>query len=122
MARRYGSATLDIERGELSYETDRGKHWNYVQYTRKIPRLDFRVTLAQLAIFQTLDTAVNGDEIAFYYVPNVAVPTTAIYVRKEKGFAPKEYGGGVSVSGSITQLYDYSLQLTQEPTAAEILA
>lgn len=119
-ARRYGSADLDIERSELSYETDRGKRWVYSLFERRNWRIDYRVTLAELAVFQTMDAAVKG--IAFYFVPDVASPSTRVHVRKEKDFRPKEFEKGVSVSGSITRLYDYSLVLTQEPTAAEVLA
>lgn len=122
-ARRYGGDELGIERGAIELETDRGKRWVYNLFERRVLQLDFRITLAQLAVFQTLDSVMVGNATAFYFVPDVSAPSVGnVYVRKEKDFKPKEHQQGVLVSGAAAKLFDYSLILTQEPTAAAVLA
>lgn len=120
VARRYGGEGNHVERTDLVHETDRGRRWVYAQFDRRIFNLTFRVTEAQLATFTTLDTAVDGQRTAFYFVPDVTVPGTAIYVRKEKDFKPRELEGKASSAGVATKMFDYMLQLTEEPTGDEV--
>lgn len=118
----YGSSPHDIERGELSMETERGKHWTYIQFERKIPQYKFLLlTESHIAFFRTLDEAVQGDSIPFYFLPDVdASPLDVLYVRKEKDFKLVMNSEGGMVGGFKTPTFIYTLILTQEPTAAEI--
>lgn len=120
---RAGSSPLDIERTDIEQVTERGKRWIYDQFKRRTWALTYRVTLAQLAFFRTLDAAADGQRVTFYFVPDVVTDATAVLVRKEKDFKPKEVDSVVADgNGSDTLLYDYTLLLTEEPTGAEVEA
>lgn len=120
---RAGSSPLDIERTDILHETEKGKRWVYAQFKRRCWTLTYRVTLTQLTFFRTLDAAVDGQRDTFNFIPDVDTDPTAVLVRKEKDFKPKEVDSVVADgNGSETLLYDYTLILTEEPTGAEVAA
>lgn len=77
-----------------------------------------------MEVFMDLDDAVNGDESAFYFYPNVdnGSPPVSYLVRKQADFDPPSIGTPTNVNGTIVQMYDYVLELTEESTAGQILA
>lgn len=105
---------------DLAHETEHGLKWVYKQSSRRVRRLSFLLTVAQLAILQTLHDAVDGQRTAFYFVPDTDSPHTVILVRKEQDFRPRAHRELALVNGAPTQLYDYVLELTEEPTAAAV--
>lgn len=105
---------------DLAHETEHGVKWVYKQSRHRIRRLVFQLTVAQLAILETLHLAVEGQRTAFYFVPDVVSPLTVILVKKEQDFRPKAQRQLVIVNGVRTQLYDYVLELTEEVTAASV--
>lgn len=114
---RHGAQDTGEERNHLTMETERGKRYVYTKFTRVVRRYVFRVTAAQLADFRALHDAVDGNVAAFYWVPDSAVPATYLYVRKEKDFLPVMLSEPIP---SSRLLYDYTLELTGEPTDAEV--
>lgn len=118
VARRMGADDAHIERGNLKHTTERGREWIYGQFERVIYRLTFRLTAAQLAIFATLDAAVEGERVPFYFVPDIAgSPLAPIYVRKERDFRPQEMPLKVNAG---EQFFEYVLELRQEPQGVEV--
>lgn len=124
---RFGSLVDGRLEGDLIHETERGKRWVYKQFTRRTWRLNFRVSETDLQFFRTLHDAVGGSETAFYFVEDVTTFTTAgdsigldVLVRKEQHFDPHELTDPGVVLGVEMPFYDYTLELTEEPTDAEI--
>src|SRR6266571_4832453 len=106
------------EEGDLAFETERGKRWVYKQFTRRTLKLQFRLTDSQLAIFETLHQAVQGQAIPFYFVPDVnASPLDALYVRKEQNFTPAR-ATGMEQDGTVGRFWEYLLELSAEVTGA----
>lgn len=106
---------------DLVHETEHGLKWVYKQSRARIRRLNFQLTVSQLAILETLHNAVEGQRVVFYFVPDVASPFTVILVRKEQDFRPRAHRQLVLVNSVRTQLYDYTLELTEEITAASVI-
>lgn len=107
----------------LVHETEEGVYWVFRQANRRRWRLVYRVTETELAIFQVLDDAVDGDAEAFYFYPDVdASPLTSYLVRKVPDFDPPSIGTPTVVSGDIVMMYDYVLEMTEESEAGQILA
>lgn len=107
----------------LVHETEEGAFWVFRQSNRRRWRLVYRVNETDLAIFQTLDDAVDGDADAFYFVPDVdASPIVSYLVRKTSDFDPPSIGTPQLVSGVIVMMYDYVLELLEESAAGQILA
>lgn len=120
VAERYGGMSVGWKEYDIVHETERAKKWVYKQASHKTRKLVFILTPAQLDFFDILHQAVGGQETAFYFVPDVDDPDTSIYVRKEQNFDPKERDEPGMVEGVLTTLYDYTLELEQEPTDDEI--
>lgn len=112
------------EHTDLSFETEEGVLWTYPQVRRRIWRLTFRITEYELEIFETLHQAVDGQRIAFYFMPDVdeESPIVSYLVRKEKDFQPQQTGTPHWDGTDIVPMYDYTLELREESEAAQILA
>jgi hypothetical protein len=113
VAERYGSL-IGIEENDIAFETERGVRYVYKQFKRKVRRMTFRMTEAQLAAFETLHNAVEGQLTPFYFVPDTDNAAVVLYVRKEPSFLPKELDEPAVVDGVVTTMYDYTLELTAE--------
>lgn len=114
---------LAREHTDLSFETEEGVLWIYPQVRRRIWDLIFRVNEYQLETFETLHLAVDGQRIAFYFMPDVDLsPSSAYLVRKEKDFNPQQIDTPTHISNVIVPYYDYHLILREESEAAQILA
>lgn len=100
------------ERGDIVIETGGGKRWVYNQYGREMMKIMFRPTGAQLPAFRALHNAVHGQKLAFYYVTSDGV---TIYCRKQKDFLYTR------IKAPIDR-FELVLELTSEPTPAELLA
>lgn len=131
IAERPGSSPLGRRAGPISrentdlvHETEEGLLWVYEQSTRKTWELTYRCTTeAQLEFFETLHDTVDGQRNAFYFIPDVdESPMQTYLVRKEKDFQPQGISTPTVSSGTIIGIYDYTLRLREESTAAQILA
>ncbi len=111
------------EHTDLSFETEEGVLWIYPQIRRRVFDLIFRVTEYELAIFETLHLAVDGQRIAFYYMPDVdeLSPLVSYLVRKEKDFMPQQIDTPTYISNVIVPMYDYHLIMREESDAAQLL-
>lgn len=116
-------AVLAREHTDLVHETDEGVLWVYPQVRRRRWRLIFRVSEDDLEIFETLHVAVDGQRIAFYFVPDVdASPFVSYLVRKVPDFDPQQIDTPKTELGEIIPMYDYVLEMREESEAAQILA
>lgn len=106
------------ERTDLVFETQEGVKWIRSQIRRRKWTLTFRVTLAELEIFATLDLAVDGQATAFYFYPNVDNPSEVYLVRKAKDFDPPAVD---QFAKGMVRIFDYVLELIEESAAAQIL-
>lgn len=113
---RSGSDPKSIEELDIVHETDSGKKFVFKQGSRASRKYVFRGTSAQMEQFEDLHILVGGQETAFYFVADVAA-MLAVYVRKEKDFKPSELDQRAVVDGVETDMYDYTLELTEEPEA-----
>lgn len=120
VAERYG-AQISFDRSQIILETEKGKRWVYPQFKRISMKLTFRVTTAELAAFEALDALANGAENAFYFVHDTDDMAAAFLCRKEKDYAPKELDEPAWVDGVETAVYDYTLEITEEPEAATLI-
>ncbi len=110
------------EHTDLSFETEEGVLWIYPQIRRRVWDLTFRVDEYDLAIFETLHLAADGQRIAFYFVPDVTnSPIESYLVRKEKDFQPQAIDTPTYISGVNVQIYDYHLIMREESDAAQLL-
>lgn len=104
------------ERADILMETERGRRWIYPQFTRYRRAMIFRLTLAQLAAFETLDLAVGGQRDPFIFVIDTDVsPTEHIYCRKESSFIVRQLEN--VAHGAVV---DYQMVITEEPVGPEI--
>lgn len=104
------------ERSDLLMETERGRRWIYPQFTRYRRTMVFRLTLAQLAAFQTLDEAVGGQRDPFIFIVDVDVsPQEQIFCRKESSMIVRQLEN--VAHGAVV---DYQMVITEEPTGPEI--
>lgn len=109
-------------RAGLKHETEEGAYWVFRQANRRVWRLVFRVPETELDTFRDLDDAVDGDAEAFYFVPDVDdSPYTSYLVRKTSDFEPQPIEAQWDGS-QILKWYDYTLELTEESEAGQILA
>lgn len=111
------------EHTDLDFETEEGVHWIYPQIRRRVWFLTFKVSEYELEIFETLHQAVDGQRVAFYFMPDVddSSPMISFLVRKEKDFLPRKVDtqwDGTNIVG----WYEYTLELREESEAAQILA
>ena len=116
---RFGGEPQSVERESISLQTDSGRRFVYNLFERGSYSLVFRINLLELATFQTLDEAVIGDTIPFYF-SLIGDQSDTIQVRKEKDFRPVELenvdkAASLNV-GYTVPLFDYTLQLTEELT------
>lgn len=117
------SGLTQRRRTRIKHETEEGAYWVYPQSNRRHWRLVFRCTEPEMDVFRDLDDAVNGDEDAFYFVPDVdASPQVAYLVRKQQDFDTPPVGTPTYISGEIVQIYDYVLEMLEESEAGQILA
>ena len=121
VAERYG-VTLGYEEEDILHETERGKKWVYKLFRRRVRKITFRFTEAQYPAFEALHLAVEGQLTPFWYVADSDDPSSAIFVRKEKDFLPKELDEPASDNGTTTAVYEYELILTGEVDDLEIEA
>jgi len=123
VAERYGSTPIARSEADIVYETNKGKRWVYKQFTRRVWKLVFRMTAQELGFFLDLHEAVEGQAQTFYFVEDVDTFDSvddAFLVRKEPDFMPVELPDPAIVNGVQTAIYDYTLELTTEPTDAEV--
>jgi len=117
----FGSNPIGFDEGDLVIETERGKRYVYKQFSRRLWTLKFRVSEVDLQFFRTLHLAVGGQETPFYFVEDASDSAgEAFYVRKEQHFKPTEIDQPGVVGGVEMPFYEYTLELTQEPTEGEI--
>lgn len=118
---RFGGAPRDREENDLALDTEYGVLWVYKQSRRRAYRLPFRVTAVELAIFETLHNAVEGQRTPFYYMPDITAPIgSAIFVRKEAHFQPREVEQPAVIDGVEVEVYDYDLILREEIAASSV--
>lgn len=104
------------ERSDLLMETERGRRWVYPQFTRYRRTMIFRLTLAQLAAFETLDDAVGGQRDPFFFIVDVDVsPQEQIFCRKESSMIVRQLEN--VAHGAMV---DYQMIITEEPVGPEI--
>lgn len=121
-----GSLPIQNYEGDLVLKTEHGKTWVYKQFRGLQWTLQFRLTETQLQFFRDLHDLVQGQETPFYFVEDIeaegsAGTLVAYYVRKEAEFRPTNEQIGIDPeTGEETLFYDYTLELTQEPTDDEI--
>jgi len=104
------------ERADILHETERGRRWVYPQFDRQVRRMTFRLTLAQMAAFETLDEAVGGQRDPFIWMVDTdESPSTRLFVRKQAHFILRQHpnvGHG--------ELVDLQIDLSEEPTGPGI--
>lgn len=123
VAERYGSLPIGIVEGDLTMTTERGKEYVYKQFTKRVWKLTFRVSLFDLAFFRTLHETVGGKLVPFYFMEDTADSSgSAVLVRKEPDFEPRELDQPASIDEQDIEMYDYTLILTEEPEGAEVQA
>jgi hypothetical protein len=104
------------ERTDIVNETELGRRWVFPQFERRVRRMTFRLTLAQLAEFEVLDEAVGGQRDPFIWVVDTdESPPDTIFVRKESSFIVQQVDN--VAHGAIV---DLQLNLSEEPTGPEI--
>jgi len=114
---RWGGS-YDQEQQDLELITERGVRWLRRQYSRDKWVLTFRVTESQLAAFQALHDAVDGQLTPFYFsLDYTASPLESVYVRKEAGFHPGQLQDEID-----PPVYDYQMTLTGEIDPVTVLA
>lgn len=119
---RWESEDVATQEADIAMETNRLKRYVYKLGKRSTPSYIFRVPEDELAAFETLHDAVQGQLTPFYYVLNTGTsPWSVLYCRKEKDFMPKKFGPGM-FAGRLQSWYDYTLALSQERTDVEISA
>lgn len=120
----YGSEPYSIEESDIELTTDRGVIHIYKKFRRYNFVLRFRGTWAEISFFRTLHLAVGGRETPFWFIPDMANPSVAYYVRKETSFFPKELTDPVSdgTDGGAEALYDYDFILTGVPAPGSVSA
>lgn len=121
VADRYG-ATIGFEENDLVQETEKGRRWVFKQFRRRVRKMIFRCTETELAAFRTLHDAVDGQDQPFIFVPDVSNlnPATFIFCRKDKDFLPKEFDSPGMEGGVLVTVFDYALEISEEPTGLEI--
>lgn len=104
------------ERADILHETERGRRWVYPQFNRQVRRMTFRLTLAQMAAFQTLDEAVGGQRDPFIWVVDTEEsPATRLFVRKDAHFILRQHP-----QVAHGELVDLEIRLSEEPTGPGI--
>lgn len=104
------------ERSDIVHETERGRRWVYPEFDRRVRRMTFRLTLAQLAAFDTLDAAVHGQRDPFMWVTDVDVsPPERFMVRKDAHHIVRQHP-----NVQHGELVDLQLNISEEPTGPEI--
>ena len=105
MSPRFGmsKATKDTD---VARETHGGVKSAVALFRQEVWTMTFRVNETQLAAFETLHSAVDGQLTPFYFYWN----SDSIYGRKEAGFAPVQL-----TIPSDPPLYDYTLKIIGEP-------
>ena len=105
-----------IERSDILMETERLRRWVYPQGERYRRTMNFRLTLSQLAAFQTLDAAVGGQRDPFILVIDTDVsPYEQVFCRKESSMIVKQLE-----NVAHGEVVDYQMVITEEPTGPEI--
>ncbi len=104
------------ERSDIVMETERGRRWVYPQFDRYRRTMTFRLTLDQLAEFETLDEAVGGQRDPFFFIiDNDESPREMIFCRKESSMIVQQLEN--VAHGAVV---DYQMVITEEPTGPEI--
>ncbi len=120
-AERIGSNLINRQRTDLIFETEEGVIWPYPQIRRRMFWLNFRVNESQLEVWDALDLLVDGLQEPFYFVPDTDAPGTAILVRKEQNFEPKQLDERGVWDGVEMAVFDYAWLLKEEVPNLEIL-
>lgn len=118
-APRWGDPVDGGEVLDILHETQGGSRHGYTQATRAIRSFNFRFSRADKADFLLLHNTVFGRALTFFFVPDTDDMDTFIFCRKEKDFRTKEVPMEAVVGGSVTSLFDYTLELTAEPAVTE---
>lgn len=111
-----------IEEADIVNETIRGVRYVNKMFSRRIPSLTFRVPSEELIEFRDFHNVVGGLLRSFYFVVDVgASPWTVLFCKKEQDFRPKNLGP-YQWNGTMQNIWDYVLTLTEEVAEAQILA
>lgn len=111
--RRIGNYQPRTERTIISGETYGGASYHYPVHSRKTFNPTWRVLLSELAIFETLESAVIGSTYPWLYIPEITA-AACYYVRKEPSFEPTEF------DKSTEPVMDYQMTLREEPRGLEV--
>jgi hypothetical protein len=111
--RRIGNYTPRTERTIISGETYGGASYHYPVHSRKTFNPSYRCLLSELAIFETLESAVYGSAYPWLYIPEITA-SDCYYVRKEESFEPTE------ADKSTEPVMDYQMTLREEPRGLEV--
>lgn len=112
-----------IERRHITHTTDGGRRWTYDQFQRAIFDCRFRVHTNDLQPFIDLDTLVNGDETAFYFLPDVDDISIAFYVKMtDANFSPAPMDTPGTQDGTTDSMWDVTLRMSEEPNGIEVQA
>lgn len=119
------SERYDVSRTRIMHVTQFGVKHGYNLSRARVYRYVFRVPETLLTEYMAIDTATFGDVLPFYFVPDiddfVSSPIGgAVYVRKETEFRPTIVGPFYWEGEGLVQMYDYTLELTEEIPAIEI--
>lgn len=105
---------VSLEDNNLREETALGQTWGRARFRRIKATITFRCTEEQLEALEELDSTVDGSRLAFFFVPDVEVPSVSYQVRKEDSFLPKESADLIMIDGEPAPLWDYEMTLTGE--------
>ena len=119
VAERWG-ATIGWEESDLAYESERGRSWIYKQFSKRIRRVSFRFSAADWDAFEALHVAVGGQDTPFFYYPDSAVTAVYLFCRKEKDFLPRELDQEGYFDGVKMAVFDYNMDLREEPASSEV--
>lgn len=111
--RRIGNYQPRTERTIISGETYGGASYHYPVNSRKTFNPSWRVLLSELAIFETLESAVIGSTYPWLYIKDISA-AACYYVRKEPSFEPTE------ADKSTEPVMDYQMTLREEPRGLEV--
>src|SRR5262249_6057932 len=117
----YG-AEIGYDQEQIIMTSDRGNRFVYDQFRRIHMKLPFKLVGPQIFALQALHIAAHSSEIPFWFWYDTSDPaSTAFLCRKEKVFHPKEMADPVWVSGEEFPVWDYILDIAEEPPPGSLI-
>lgn len=113
-APRYGGRPRGIERSHIELESEYGRRFVRQRGVIQVRTYPFRVDAIDLDDFDSLDAAVEGSNAPFSFVPDLEA-AEALFVRKERDYAPQELE-----AWNEDNLFDYQLALREEAAGVDV--